>query len=288
MLSEHRVFLLFIAVLSLSAVLVLGLTGLRYYLTPIAERPFRTDHDQLKASGDYSHGLGIVGTALVIVGVSTYSTRKRIRALWRTGRLSAWLQFHIVLCLLGPILVIFHTTFKAGGVAGISLWTMISVWLSGMIGRFLYVQIPRTREGEELSTEQIQLQLAELNQGLTQTEVGRELSQQIDSTFRNVTRPTSLSGTLGALLHLSSARRMLRKSSRILIERAHLPAEKGIAIQKTVDARIALLQKSFALGQVARLFHYWHLIHLPFSVIMFITLAAHVVVTILVGYTWIF
>jgi hypothetical protein len=39
---------------------------------------------------------------------------------------------------------------------------------------------------------------------------------------------------------------------------------------------------------VERGFYYWHAIHFPFSIIMFLTLAAHVTVAILLGYTWIF
>jgi len=42
------------------------------------------------------------------------------------------------------------------------------------------------------------------------------------------------------------------------------------------------------LTQMERLFFYWHAVHLPFTVIMFITLAAHVIVTVLLGYRWIF
>ena len=121
----------------------LNFHGMEYYTTPMEERPFHDDHDTIKPSGYFSHGLGILGTVLIIIGVTMYSTRKRIRALWKIGRLSRWLEFHIFLCLLGPILVVYHTTFKAGGIAAISLWCMISVAASGVVGRFLYVLIPR-------------------------------------------------------------------------------------------------------------------------------------------------
>ena len=128
---------------------------LRQNLTPLAERPFREDYGTMKPSGNYSHGLGIVGSLMIIIGVTTYSTRKRVRRLWNIGRLSLWLEFHIFLCLLGPILVVYHTTFKAGGIASITLWTMLSVVASGVIGRFLYVQIPRNMKGAELTEQEI-------------------------------------------------------------------------------------------------------------------------------------
>ena len=63
--------------------------------------------------------------------------------------------FHIFLCTLGPILVLFHTSYKFGGLVVISFWSMVAVFLSGIIGRFIYIQIPRTIEGRELSLNEI-------------------------------------------------------------------------------------------------------------------------------------
>jgi hypothetical protein len=267
---------------------VLGIAGYDYYLTPLSLRAFEPDHDAMKPSGTYSHELGIAGTALVVVGVATYSTRKRMRSLWRVGNLSTWLQFHIAVCLLGPILVIFHTTFKAGGVAAISLWTMLSVWLSGMVGRFLYVQIPRNLQGQELTGEQVKKELDRISAELAQTPIGVEIAKQIDRRFQSITPPRTISGTVQSLFRLRTARRELGHITKAVIARAHLSAQDGEKLSRATGARIAMMQKSIVLVQVERLFHYWHVIHLPFTIIMFLTLAAHIVVAALMGYSWSF
>jgi hypothetical protein len=57
---------------------------------------------------------------------------------------------------------------------------------------------------------------------------------------------------------------------------------------RAASARTTLVQKTILLAQVEKMFFYWHAIHLPFTIIMFITLAAHVGVTIFLGYRWIF
>jgi hypothetical protein len=101
------------------------------------------------------HGLGIIGSALMIIGVFTYMARKRQRSLMRLGVLKHWLEFHIFMCSLGPIMVLFHTAFKFGGLVAISFWSMVAVFLSGIIGRFIYIQIPRTIEGRELSLSEV-------------------------------------------------------------------------------------------------------------------------------------
>jgi hypothetical protein len=105
----------------------------------------------LKPSGVLGHGFGIIGSLMIVIGVVTYMTRKRYRFLSRLGILKHWLEFHIFLCTLGPVLVLFHTAYKFGGLVAISFWSMVAVFLSGIAGRFIYLQIPRTIEGQELS-----------------------------------------------------------------------------------------------------------------------------------------
>lgn len=139
----HRFFGLFLLLLALTAAVVLTLNGWDYYFASAEDRVFMPEHRAMRPSGDLSHGLGIIGATMITVGVVMYSTRKRVNALWNLGKLSVWLEIHITLCLLGPILVLYHSTFKSGGIAAISLWAMLSVAGSGIIGRFLYVWIPR-------------------------------------------------------------------------------------------------------------------------------------------------
>ena len=283
----HRVFVLFLIVVSLTAILAVGFHGAAYYLTPVHLRPFRADYETMKPSGDYSHGLGIIGASLIIIGVSTYSTRKRMRMLWKLGKLSRWLEFHITVCLLGPILVIFHTTFKAGGVASISLWTMLSVAASGVIGRFLYVQIPRNIQGGELTATQIDGELDRLGTVLSSTPVGAAMMKGIDERFSAYRRPETLTQAIGGFFHLHSIRKSVKSSVIQYVRQGALSRHQARQLYKTAAARALLLQKTLALSQVEKLFYYWHAVHLPFTVIMFLTLAAHVVVTVLLGYRWI-
>jgi hypothetical protein len=74
----------------------------------------------------------------------------------------------------------------------------------------------------------------------------------------------------------------------LLLSKARVPHREAHQLDRIAGARVSLLQKSIVVGQFGRLFHYWHVIHLPFSIIMFITLAAHIVASFLMGYTWIF
>jgi hypothetical protein len=284
----HKVFIVFLLLIGVTAVLAIGLHGYAYYVTPIQLRPFSNDHTLLKPSGKLSHGLGIIGASMIIIGITTYSTRKRVRALWNLGKLSMWLEFHIFLCLIGPTLIVYHTTFKAGGIAAISLWTMLSVAASGIVGRFLYVLIPRNIKGSEMTTTQINEQFDVQKKILLETEIGRKLVQHIDQSFAGIKRPTNLSETIATFLQLQRLKHQVKVIVRSQIARRHLRQAMVKNIIHAASARASLIQKSLLLLQVEKLFYYWHAIHLPFTAIMFITLAFHVGVAVWLGYTWFF
>jgi len=134
---------------------VLARMGYTYYHLPIEERFFNADHMLLKPGGIWGHAYGIFGTLFIILGIVLYMMRKRMRSMARFGVLKYWLEFHIFLCTLGPILVLYHTSFKFGGLVAVSFWSMVAVFASGIIGRFIYIQIPHSDDGRELSLEEV-------------------------------------------------------------------------------------------------------------------------------------
>ena len=153
--TAHRIYLSILVGIVFIAIITLIYNGISYYMLNIEERVYHPDHALLKPSGIIGHGMGITGTLLIIIGVSSYMARKRYRFLLRIGLLKHWLEFHIFLCTLGPVLVLFHTAYKFGGLVAVSFWSMVAVFLSGIIGRFIYLQIPHTIEGRELSLTEV-------------------------------------------------------------------------------------------------------------------------------------
>ncbi len=284
----HKFFVLFLLAIGVFAFIAVGIHGFDYYTSPQSDRAFRTDYAEMKPSGTFSHGLGIVGATMITVGVALYSSRKRIRSLWNLGKLSSWLEFHIFLCLVGPVLVIYHTTFKAGGIAAISLWTMLSVAASGIVGRFLYVLIPRNIKGSELSAQQINEEFDRIGAVLRESELGTRLLRDVDKQFSNIKRPETLRETVTTYFSLMKSKWRVRRAVRQLLSKSDLPAGVAKTLYKAASSRASLIQRSIILLQAEKLFYYWHAIHLPFSVIMFITLAVHIGVGIWLGYRWIF
>ena len=101
------------------------------------------------ASGFFGHMIGVVGFLLMLTTEILYSLRKRSRKA-RWGNMAEWLQFHIFTGLVGPYMVLLHSSWKFKGLAGaVTVLTGIIV-VSGFIGRYIFTRIPRTLEGLEL------------------------------------------------------------------------------------------------------------------------------------------
>jgi len=120
----------------IAAILITGLYALVVILT--REIP--------PASDLFGHGLGILGFTLMLMTETLYSIRKRMRSA-RWGRMSRWLQFHIFTGLVGPYMVLLHTSWKFNGLAGVTTLLTVVIVISGFVGRYIYTRIPRTADG---------------------------------------------------------------------------------------------------------------------------------------------
>lgn len=97
----------------------------------------------------FGHSLGIVGFLFMLMTETLYSLRKRTRSV-RWGRMSVWLQLHIYTGLVGPFMVLLHTSWKFNGLAGATTLLTIIIVVSGFIGRYIFTRIPRTLDGLEI------------------------------------------------------------------------------------------------------------------------------------------
>lgn len=283
---QHWLYLL----IGIAAFVYLGYAGYSYYLTPYEERFFHPLHSILKPSGIIGHGLGIIGSLMMIVGVVLYMVRKRVKSFARVGAIKNWLELHIFLCSLGPVLVLFHTAFKFGGIVALSFWCMVAVVISGVIGRFIYVQIPRSIRGNEYSMEELKM----LNQSFSE-KLKNEFNMD-NSLLAKLEYFASLkvykSPNLFSIIPLTIKDHLANK--KILTElKTHLRSEnisdKSInQIVAICNSKLVLSRKISLLNSVQEMFRYWHIIHLPFAIVMLLIMILHVGIAVAFGYRWIF
>ena len=121
---------------------ITGITGL-YGLVVFLTR-------QIPPAGElFGHSMGIVGFVLMLMTETLYSLRKRSRSV-RWGKLSNWLQFHIFTGIVGPYMVLLHSSWKFNGIAGVTTLFTIIIVISGFTGRYIFTRIPRTLDGLEI------------------------------------------------------------------------------------------------------------------------------------------
>ena len=284
----HRIYLLVLFLIVLIVTFYLAFEGVDYYLLNIEHRFDHPDHQMLKPSGSLGHGLGIIGSLMMIVGVSIYMLRKRIRMFSRLGILKHWLEFHIFLCSLGPILVLYHTTFKFGGIVAVSFWSMMAVVLSGIIGRYIYLQIPRTIEGREMSLNEINQTKDALNQKLVQV---YQLDKSIlEAIMQAVKKRPDRSGN--SMLKRSIAKFIFERNTikevKTILRKQKIAGKNFKEVMGLIQTEISLSRKIDRLITMQNLFKYWHVAHLPFAILMLIIMLVHVGVAITFGYRWIF
>jgi hypothetical protein len=256
--------------------------GYDYYTIPLQERHFHPLNQSFKASGLVGHGLGIVGSFLIVFGVFSYMFRKRLRIFSRIGILKHWLEFHIFLCTLGPFLILFHTTFKFGGIVAISFWSMVAVFLSGIVGRYIYLQIPRSIEGQELTLHEMEDQKVEMNKQLRQSiTLDESIYEMIDQFSGKTDKKVSFFGR-------SREERIAMKKLRGELKQQQIPVKKAREIVQIFKSQLRLKKRIERLVTMQKLFAYWHVAHLPFALIMLVVMIIHVVVAVTFGYKWIF
>lgn len=118
-------------------------------------------HGHYYKSGDgIGYNLGLAG-GLMMLTLLLYSFRKHIKFMQKLGKLKHWFKLHMILGVLGPTLVLFHTTFKTGSInASVALYCMLLVAGSGLIGRFVYTRIHKGLYGRRSSLKDAHQELA--------------------------------------------------------------------------------------------------------------------------------
>lgn len=258
--------------------------GWDYYLLPMAERPGSPLHDEFGPTGRLGHLYGIAGTAMMAIGVTGYSLRRRLGVLSGVGRLSTWLQVHIFLCTLGPYLVVLHTTLKLGGIVSIAFWSMAIVVISGIFGRYVYAQLPHGVEGNirdlsELGRESRQLEEALRDHRAMQgSDIARLLA------VPTTPEPRGLMHALLLSFSGSAADAAHRKRTRRQLDEIDVPRPIQHEILNLVRRRRRLIRSGTLARSFRRMFSYWHLLHLPLAILLLMVTILHIGVAYLFGY----
>jgi hypothetical protein len=263
--------------------------GYSYYQTPYTERTHHEGYQVFRPAGSVGLAFGIAGSAMMIL-MLVYSVRKRTHWLGRTLPLRHLLDFHIYLGVIGPLLIVLHTSFKVQGLVAVSFWSMVAVAVSGYFGRYLYSQIPRNMMGNELTLQDIERTSSEMADDLRRRfSLDDAMLVRVDQLFastlihrHNGAFASVMSLVFDDLLRPVTRHRLRRKLAAIVV----LPGRQGREFFEISFRRAILRRRVALLAQVQMLFHYWHVIHKPFAIVMYIIMGIHIGVALWTGYGW--
>jgi hypothetical protein len=269
---------------AVTAVVLFRLDGYSYYATPLTVRGYAKPHRLLRSSGLVGHGLGIVGTGFVFLTL-LYVIRKKIKRLSRVGTMKGWLEFHIFCGIFGPILVTLHTTLKFNGIVSVAYWSMVLVVLSGFVGRYLFVRIPKTIRGKELDRSELEERAAELKEQLAETALPAPILAGVEILERETLALVSGHRSFWRRWQLRWRVRHQRSRVRRQIRASGLdPALLHEALE-VITERAQLLMRIAHLNRRKELFALWHVFHKPLVYLMLLILVVHVGVALYFGYT---
>jgi hypothetical protein len=239
----------------------------------------------------FGYALGIIGGSLMLV-LLLYSARKHFSWLRFLGPTPAWFRFHMVLGILGPLCILFHSNFTTGAAnSNVALFCMLTVAGSGFIGRYLYAHIHYGLYGRKLELGELQASASGLRELSRSVSFLPDLVTQLEAAEQRLLTcgpQFSLLGFLKPLVVRLAAvkaswqlhgytRRGLRASAR----RSAVVANESKRLRRTADAyidrRLTATRRVAAFQGYERLFSLWHALHIPLIFMLIIAAVVHVI-----------
>jgi hypothetical protein len=294
--AGHKLRLMIGYIIAIALIVGIMAYGFDYYVAGANDRPFMAKHHLLRPSGRIGVKLGILGFCMFLI-IFLYPLRKYWTWLGRQGLSRHWLDFHVLLGISAPFVIALHASFKFHGFAGIAFWIMVAVAISGVVGRYLYGQIPRRVNAAELSRKELQELQEKMSQQLASQNLLREsdvrsaLRLPSQETVDRLLVPVAL--VYMFLLDLARPFRIARLRSGALIGSDYLTTIGGLLPTRhseleraiTIAREEASLSKRILfLSRTQQVFHLWHVVHRPFSYSFAVLALIHIGVVLMMGF----
>lgn len=234
--------------------------------------------------------LGIAGASMMLL-LLLYPCRKRLTFLRILGPIREWFRLHMLLGLLGPLLILYHSNFQVGSFnSKIALYCMLLVAGSGIIGRHFYTRLHRGLYGRKANLKELQVELeSSLEAGhflgtLTPVLVDRLQKISEDVQGEDLVLKTDMGRSLKWALQryflqwslVMAARRELKTraaESEVIAE--NYKRFRSLTV-KHISNHMDSLSRVSQFAFYERLFSLWHVLHLPIFFVMILTVLIHV------------
>jgi dihydropyrimidine dehydrogenase (NAD+) subunit PreT len=258
----------------------LGQKGWGYYQLPRAARLGHPLHLALKSAGSWGHGVGIVATAFMLSNF-LYAVRKRGRMFTGVGDIRGWLDFHVFVGAMSPLVIAFHAAFQANNVLATSTAGALGVvMVTGVIGRYIFGLVPaqggRATELEDLAASFERLRAFAAPE---LAHVGPAAARLLD----RATAPVQAGSMLTLFLRFPFESAALRFRLRGL-RRGFPDPERFEDLRNALVKLLRLRWQLRFYGSLKALLRGWRVFHATMAIFLVLALAAHIAVSLYLGY----
>lgn len=241
----------------------------------------------LTAESGLGYALGIVGGTMMLA-LLLYSARKRIPGLRRVGATTAWFKAHMIMGVLGPVLILFHSNFSLGATnSNVALFCMLAVAGSGLVGRYIYSRIHYGLYGRQATLAELQGDAQRLRAQVSKLQLVPNLIAQLDAAERHVMAAGTfvLARPVVVTLRAWRARRRLSHYLHRELKRVK-PASRTLrdhgghfekVVNRYIRERLEATRRVAEFENYEHLFAWWHVLHLPLFVMMIVAGIVHVI-----------
>lgn len=251
----------------------------------------RSEEEYLTPKNGLGYWLGIMGS-LMMLALLMYSYRKRSRVSRGLLSMPTWFRIHMILGVLGPSLIMFHSNFALGALnSNVALFTMLAVAASGVIGRYFYGKIHIGLHGRRAVAKDISADIGELRAELSEEMRGIDaIFAELDLFAHQILEHEEQSSGHILLLDAITAVR-----SRVVCAQKRREVLQAIdaeghrngwpksrrrqrvgEVDLAVSAYLNAVLKAAELRFFERLFSLWHVLHLPLFFLLVMTVLVHV------------
>jgi hypothetical protein len=281
--TKHEPWLIFIS--------IVGLITLAGYFVLYPQTLFKPGEKIF----DTGYNLGLAGGVMMLV-MLLYPLRKRVRYFQKWGALSTWFKWHMVLGILAPMTIIFHSTYHVyipfihptgSPNAAVAMFSMLIVSSSGTFGRFFYTKIHHGLYGRLATVNEIRTELEQTGDVKSTIGFAPEVEKALEDFrarsegragfanffavgFRAMLLSRSLSWEIRHILHVQA-------------EGKHYTAMQKAEMKKqihdyhqTIKSYLSAVRNAAQFSTYERMFSWWHIFHIPLVYMMVFTAFYHV------------
>jgi hypothetical protein len=243
------------------------------------------------AGSDTGYWVGVAGGIAMLL-LFLYPVRKRMRKARPIGSTRFWFVAHMSMGVLGPVLIIAHSTLTFGSLnATIAFASMSLVAASGIVGRFLYRHIHLGLHGRRATLGELRARAGFDAQAVHSTLASVPNVEQRLEAFAARAGGVGVEGfahpwhliTLGPAAFVERHRsvgetkRMLRREA-IARGWSKETLKRRIASRRTlIGDYLAAVRAVAQFAAFERMFSWWHVLHIPLVYMMVLAAIAHVV-----------